>query len=116
MSLQHVYIEQAGAARGPLVKAAVISCSSSGANTLVAAVTGSSIRVLKFAMISASAVNGTLKSNTTALTGALPLASGFSGGETQHGHFWTASGEALILSLDQAVAVAGYLTYVEVPV
>lgn len=98
---------------------AVISAASSGANTIVAAVTGCKIRVHGYVFIAADTVNATWKSNTTALSGALPLVAqagavaplaprSFGVNE-----FWfeTNQGEALILSLDAAKQISGHLSY-----
>lgn len=91
---------------------AAISCSSSGDNQIVAAITGQVIRMIRFTVISASAVNGKFRSANTDLTAAMPLANGLSGNEAPMGHFETAAGEAMNLNLSSGVAVVGYMTYV----
>lgn len=94
---------------------AVINASSSGDNTLVAAVSGRRIRVLSANFIAAGTVNATFKSGaSTAKTGAYPLVaqSGAALAHNPTGHFETDEGEALVLGLDAAVLVAGSLTYV----
>lgn len=98
------------------LKFAKIAAASSGANEVVAAVTGKKIRVLGYLLSSAGTVNAKWQSASTDLTGLhytvanvqVPVA--FS----PVGHFETASGEALNLNLSGAVAVGGYLVYVEV--
>lgn len=96
---------------------AAISASSSGDNTLVAApAAGKRIVVLALVLNPAAAVDLTLKSGSTTLvalggfrdTGepaglALSLNPG--------GYFECAAGEALVLNLDGAVAVKGFLNY-----
>jgi len=99
-------------------KFAAISCSSSGNNTIVAAVTGKKIRVLAYVIVHTLAVTAKFKSSTagTDLTGAMPA--GINGTVQAPfcpvGYFETASGEALTLVLGGAVAVGGHITYVEV--
>lgn len=96
---------------------AAISAAASGSNTLVAAVPGKKILVLKAALMAAGAVNATFKSSTTSsLTGAFPLAAngGVGIGYCPLGNLATVAGEALTLNLDAAVQVSGYLVYVPV--
>ena len=99
-------------------KRAVISASSSGVSSLVAAVTGKKIRVLSLVLMAAGAVNVKFQSHTTPtdLTGLFPLAAngGFSIGFSPLGHFETVAGEQLDINLSGAVAVGGCLTYVEI--
>lgn len=92
---------------------AVISESSSGANEVVAAVTGKRISLISFYISPSAAVNFKWQSAATDLTGlfycsaasddksyqSLPICS-------------TAAGEALNLNLSGAVAVGGVVTYV----
>ena len=103
------------------MKFAAISASSSGDNTVVAAVTGKKIRVLNYTAIAAGSVSITWKSGaSTSLSGAMPLAANggaapSAGAQTPIGQiplFETAQGEALVLGLSGAVLVAGHLTYV----
>lgn len=105
---------------GHELKFAAISASSSGANTLVAAVTGQIIKVISVTAVAAGAVTITFKSGSSpSLSGAIPLAEngGFSvTGGTDCVLFETASGAALTATLSDAVAVTGFLTYLtEVP-
>lgn len=100
-------------------KFATISTSSSGATTVVAAVTGKRIRVLAWDLKVNAAVNFKWQSHVTPtdLTG-LYYNSGQGDGVARAfnpvGYFQTVSGEALDINLSGAVAVGGVLTYVEV--
>jgi hypothetical protein len=95
---------------------ASVSASSSGNNTLVAATAGSKIRVLNVVLIAASAVTVAFQSGAggTALTGTMSLAAngGFAPGYDPHGHFETAAGSLLNLSLGSAVQVSGWIKYI----
>ncbi len=99
-------------------KFAKITASSSGATTLVAAVTGKKIRVTNLILIANGAVNVKFQSHVTPtdLTGLLYLNSngGFAPGYDKTGHFETVSGEALDINLTGSVAVGGWLKYIEV--
>lgn len=94
-----------------------ISAASSGANTLVAAVIGRSIRVLGFVIVAAGAVTANFESGTTDLSGAMSLITGVPISAPLTGSLdilpWmqTASGEALGLTLGGAVQVSGFLVY-----
>tara|TARA_R110000868_G_scaffold252541_1_gene509242 strand:+ start:860 stop:1174 length:315 start_codon:yes stop_codon:yes gene_type:complete len=90
-----------------------ISAASSGSNELVAAVAGTQIRVTNFALVAVTAVTVQFKSASTALTGVMSMgATGvLAPGPDLQGHFITASGEALNLSLGGSVQVSGWLTY-----
>lgn len=94
------------------IQYAKISVSSSGDNQLVAGVTGCRIIVINYVVCGASAVNGKFRSNTTDLTGAMPMNPGIGGSECSTGHFTTAAGETLNLNLSGAVAVTGHLSYI----
>lgn len=99
-------------------KFAAISASSSGNNTLVAAVTSKKVRVVALALVGAGAVNAKFQSGAggTDLTGLFYLTYG--GGIVLPfnpvGYFETASNTLLNLNLSAATAVGGCLTYVEV--
>jgi hypothetical protein len=99
-------------------KYAVITASSSGATTIVAAVTSKKIRVIALKLVANAAVNVKWQSHVTPTdkTGLSYLAA--NGGEVlpanQWGWFETITGEALDINLSGAVAVGGHLTYVEV--
>lgn len=98
-------------------KFAVITASSSGDNTVVAAVTSKKIRVVRFSLSANGTVNAKWKSGSgTDLTGLFYMvANGGAGGNyTPVGLFETGSNTALVLNLSGAVAVGGMLTYVEV--
>jgi hypothetical protein len=99
-------------------KFAVITASASGVTTLVAAVTNKKIRVISIVLVANAAVNVKFQSHVTPtdITGLLYLGAngGFAPGYNPLGHFQTISGEALDINLSSAVAVGGWLTYVEV--
>lgn len=109
-------VMNAGTALTP--KFAKISCSSSGANIIVAAVTSKKIRVLSYVLVANAAVNAKWQSHTTPtdLSGLLYLAAngGVSAPFSQVGHFESLSGESLDLNLSSAIAVGGHITYIEV--
>ena len=102
--------------RSQRLKRAAISASSSGDNTIVAAVTGKIIRVYSVVLIVASTVTVRFESGAsgTALTGQMPLTVGFAPPFNPWGHFETLEGQLLNLELSGAVAVSGWLMYAEV--
>lgn len=91
----------------------VINISTATTTTLVAAVPGKTIRMLRYDFIAAGAVNVTFKSDTTPIAG--PYACAANGGiappESLCGIFETASGEALKVTTDAAVQLGGCFTY-----
>lgn len=97
-----------------------VAASSSGSNTLLAALSnGKKIRVLSYVLVATSQVTAKFVSDTSSpvdLTGAMPL--GDRGGVAANfnpcGWFETGGGKALCLNLGSAVAVAGHITYQEV--
>jgi hypothetical protein len=97
---------------------AKIQTSTSGASTVVAAVSGKKIRVIGFRLSASAAVNVKFQSHVTPtdLTGLAYYAA--NGGEVvpknEYGWFETVAGEALDLNLSAAVAVGGSLAYVTV--
>jgi hypothetical protein len=95
---------------------AAISSSTAGDNTLVAAVAGKTIRVLKYTVMASSAVAVKFGDGigTNPITGAMPVAanSGIGGAYCPIGHFQTSAGNALVMNLSTAVPVAGHLTYI----
>lgn len=105
------------------VKYAPVAAASSGANTLLAAVTGKKIRVLSLALIGAAAVNLYF---TSAAAGAVifggstnkiaiaAAGDGFVLPLNEHGWFETVAGELLNMNLSGAVVVSGGFTYIEV--
>lgn len=99
-------------------KFAVITASSSGATTIVSAVSSKKLRVLALNLIANAAVNVKWQSHVTPTdkTGLAYL--GANGGYilpfNPVGWFETVSGEALDINLSGAVAVGGHLTYIEV--
>ncbi len=100
-------------------KFAVITASSSGATTIVAAVTSKKIRVLRWSLSSNGTVNVKWQSHVTPtdLTGLFYLIANASAGGAYCpvGVFQTISGEALDINLSASIAVGGVLTYCEVP-
>lgn len=97
-------------------KFAAIAASSSGANAIVAAVTGKKIRVLAYTLLANADVNAKWQSASTDKSGLLYLAAkgGASPAYCPTGLFETAAAEALNLNLSGAVAVGGHVTYIEV--
>lgn len=99
-------------------KFAAIAASSSGDNTLVAAVSAKKIRVLSYTLVAAGAVTcrfedgagGTAKSGQMSLPANGILSVQFSA----VGHFETTANTLLNLELGGAVSVAGHVCYVEV--
>lgn len=93
-----------------------VSASSSGDNTLLAAITGKKIRVVGGVLMAAGAVNAKFKSGaSTDLTGLLRFDAAGSGvalPEMMAGLAETAAGEALVLNLSAATAVSGMLVCV----
>lgn len=100
-------------------KSLVVSCASSGDNTLLAAVTGHKIRVLSYTLVAAGAVTVAFESaaSGTALTGDMSLITGVPlvVSFEREGHFQTAVSELLNLELGGAVQVSGHITYCLVP-
>lgn len=98
-------------------KFAAIAASSAGDNTLIAAVSGKRLRVLKYTVLTPGSVSLKFRSGATAdLTGPMPLAAncGVGGAYCPAGLFETAPGQPLVLNLSSGAAVAGHLTYIEV--
>lgn len=99
-------------------KFAAIAASTSGNNTIVAAVTGKKIRVLAYKLSFSGTVNGKFQTGAggTDLTGLIyGVANVIDKGDfSPVGHFETAAGALLNLNLSGAVAVGGYIVYVEV--
>lgn len=100
-------------------KFAVIAASTSGNNTLIAAVTSKKIRVLAYNFIGNGAVNAKFQSGAsgTDLTGLKYIAAaggGICAPFNPVGWFETASNTLLNLNLSGAVAVGGEIVYVEV--
>lgn len=97
-----------------------ISGATSGDNELVAAVAGSSIRVLSLYFVSAGTVNVRFESDAAGspLSGRLPViaSSGVVLGHNPEGWFSTVVGESLNMELTGAIQVSGGLTYILVPV
>ncbi|MHC4180538.1 MAG: hypothetical protein ACYSWU_23810 [Planctomycetota bacterium] len=102
------------------IKFAKIAGKVSGANPIVAAVTGKKIRVLSFFIVSAGAVGGYFTSAATAIGGDATDKIAFgtniviSSSNPSCGVMETVAGEAFGIVLDGAVSVAGGCTYIEV--
>ncbi len=109
-------MRSAGTAVTP--KFAAISGSTSGDNTLVAAVASKKIRVLSMFIVSAGTTTVRFESGAggTALTGVMSFIAntGFSLPYNPVGWFETASNTLLNMELNAAVQVSGSLTYIEV--
>lgn len=99
-------------------KFAAIAASSSGNNTLVAAVTSKKIRVTSLWIVANGSVNVKFQSGAggTDLTGLayLVVNTGIVLPFNPHGWFETASATLLNANLSAAVAVGGCLTYLEI--
>jgi hypothetical protein len=99
-------------------KFAKIAASSSGATTVVSAVTSKKLRILGFVFVADGAVDVNFRSHTTTATATGVFYTAANGGASVPfspvGWFETASGEALDINLGGAVAVGGQLVYVEV--
>jgi hypothetical protein len=99
-------------------KWAVISCSSSGDNEIVALVSAKKLRVLSFMVSPSAAVNAKWQSSTAGdKTGLMYMSAAGNGhacGFNPAGWFETAAGESLQLNLSGAVAVGGVVQYIEV--
>lgn len=101
-----------------LVKKANVSASSSGDNTIVAAVTGKKIVVISMVMSFSGAVNAKFQSGASG-TDKFGLIYGATGSlvvvpYNKDGWFETASGALLNLNLSSAVAVTVCINYIEV--
>lgn len=99
-------------------KFATIAASTSGNNTLIAAVTSKKIRVLAVAFMSNGTVNAKFQSGAsgTDLTGLFYMVANTGAALPYNpaGWFETASNTLLNLNLSGAVAVGGCVTYIEV--
>jgi hypothetical protein len=95
---------------------AVVSAASSGANVVIAAVTGKRIKVIAYVLKTKAAVDVKWQSAATDVTGLMGLNSTDSGivvPPSELSGWWTGGvGEALNLNLSGAVAVGGHVTYV----
>lgn len=75
---------------------------------ILAAASGKTYRLLAMFAISASAVNLTLRSDTTAKSGAMPVADGITLPFSREGWMETAAGEALNALLSDSVQLSGF--------
>lgn len=98
-------------------KRVVISAASSGANTLVAAVTNKKIRVISYEYSVSAAVNVKFQSSTTSDLTGLQYNGSTGQGRTcpfhPMGWFETVAGEALTANLSGATAIGGSIVYLE---
>ena len=96
---------------------APITASSSGATTIVAAVAGKRVYILRWSLSSNGTVNANWQSHTTTGTATglhyLTQFATAGGAYCPLGIFATAVGEALDLNLSAAIAVGGELTYAQ---
>ena len=95
---------------------AIISISSSGDNTVIAAPTDGFIAIDHINLVNNSAVDVTFKSNTTALSGTYPLAEKqpITLENTMHnfkGVITCARNEAFVINLGSGVQVSGFVRY-----
>lgn len=96
------------------IQFAAIDCSSSGANTIVAADASNHIRVIAYVLTGSAAVNARWKSAATNLSGLLYVdTKGGVAATSVDGLFQTAINEALVLDLSSAVAVGGHIAYIK---
>lgn len=102
-------------------KSVKVSCAGSGNNTIVAAVTGKTIRVTSYTLVADTAVAVKFQDGAggTDLTGAMKIGTttdsgGVASAYHPHGHFATSSATLLNLNLSGAVQVSGHITYIEV--
>jgi hypothetical protein len=96
-------------------KDSVISVSTNGANQVLAATSGKTVRVLSYVIVATTAVAVTWESSGgTVKSGAMPLGANgiISADFTPVGHFDTVQGEGLTLFLSSGVQVSGHLKYV----
>lgn len=94
---------------------AVINASSSGDNTIVAAVASQTTRVHRLYFVAAGTVAVTIKNGAgTALTGAMPLVAnqGIIMDLSSEPWFVTSANTAFIINLSAAVAITGAVEYV----
>lgn len=90
---------------------AVVNISSSGDNTIVAAVAGKRIVVVNYLIIAGGTVNATWKSGSTSKSGPMPLIANTGAAAPDGRWFKTGIGEALVLNLSSAIQVSGHLSY-----
>jgi hypothetical protein len=120
--LRTVAVQETGAIKvagvNATVKYAAIAASTSGNNTLVAAVSSKKVRVVFASFIANGTVNAKFQSGAsgTDLTGLYYMVanSGAVLPFNEHGWFETASNTLLNLNLSGAIAVGGCLGYIEV--
>lgn len=94
-----------------------ISASASGDTVLVSPAANRKVKVTSYTLVAAAGVVVKFTDETGDLTGAMPMSSNGSivGGYNPEGHFVTRLGEDLEINLSLAVAVAGHMTYEEIP-
>ena len=99
---------------GAIVQQAAVTFASQTNNTVIAGVLGKTIKILQLLLVGGGNVNITLKSGTTALSGAIPLAanSAFSLNYNQL-PLSCNSGDAFIITADAGSQVSGIVWYVQ---
>lgn len=94
----------------------LLDSSSSGSNTIVAAVANAKYRVLSVAVVTTLANSIKFLSNATQISATFPL--GANGGMVlpfnEHGWFETATGEALNINLGAATATGIQVQYIKI--
>ena|SRR5581483_4442460 len=95
----------------------LISCSSSGANQIIAGTSGYKIRVLQYVITASGSVNAKWQNGSTDVTGLLYMTAdtGASVPYCKEGLFETTDGNALNLNLSGATAVGGHMVVSIVP-
>lgn len=99
--------------RRPYLLSAPINFSGSGVNEIIAAVTGKRVLVHRLFLVCAGTTNLTFKRGTTALSGAVPMATngGITFDITGEPWFTTNSAEAFNIESSNGVQVSGTIYY-----
>lgn len=99
------------------VKSAAISFTTTGDNTIVAAVAAKEITVVGLLLVSTAPTNITVKDGANLLSGAMPLAAGIPlvlpVDPTVDWYQTTAAANALILNQSGAVQISGTVWYIQ---
>lgn len=101
---------------GPTITAASVSFSSSGDNTVIAAVSSKVIKVYKVVLVFAGAANITIKDgSSTALTGVMSMLANGSITLDNDGQPWftTSASNALVMNISAGVQVSGRIYYTQ---
>lgn len=101
-----------------IIRSLVVDASSSGDNTLLAATSTQTIRVLEYHLVAGGSVTATFKSGSNAITGPMPMINGVPNDcpglalpVNRPCLFECAKGQNLVLNLSGATAVGGHLVY-----